>query len=47
MRYNNTLRDTVPKSIFKKENTLDISNFHSSERIPNDIQNLILVIKIY
>ena len=36
IRYNNTLRDTVPKSIFKKENTLDSSNFPSSERIPNE-----------
>jgi hypothetical protein len=36
MRYNNTLRDTVPKSIFKKESTIDSSCFPSSERIPNE-----------
>jgi hypothetical protein len=35
-KFNNVMRDSVPKSIFKKDGILDNTNFPTADRIPNE-----------
>jgi hypothetical protein len=35
-KFNNVMRDSVPKSIFKKDGILENTNFPSADRIPNE-----------